>query len=238
MQTNAQPVILTGLPELKNGERFYCGAVTPLLIRENGKAKKVIFHLIVDESDTSKRLNQKFPGGRVEPVDYDEEMWNANFHEQLKNAKYNSVEISIIENFFKERKLNIFERTLVRELVTETGYVPMQWAFLTGEVQKENQTAGKEDRDFYQLFFHITEMVERSENSTSGISNRLGLSEVVDILPDKDFQSLDLAVKNSRLAVEKEKIFQQGKLVRSHHPAAKAVIDKLMHDREYCLVMY
>lgn len=237
MQTNVQSAVLTELPELKNGERFYCGAVSPILLRENGKPKKVVFHLIIDESDRTQRLNQKFPGGRVEAVDYDEEMWNQNFHQQLKNAKYNSVEISIIENHFHNRKLTIFERTLVREVLTETGYIPMKWEFLTGEIQKENQTPGKEERDFYQLFFHITELVERTREEDA-VFNSLGLCLVTDVRPDPEFQSLDTAVKNPRLSVESEKIFQHGKLVRSHHAAVKAVISKLMQNRDYCLVMY
>jgi hypothetical protein len=151
--------------------------------------------LMVHDQQETNKLWFKLPGGVPDSSCLNnQEHFIEELVRELKKMKYSESLITAIvlrENKLnKEKKRLVPEKSLILEMVEETGYYPMEFGYVC-DGYRFNKNGGK--FDLWQVYFTIQKVISpNSKNLESGICH---ISNV------KTLESLDKDVKQMRVTV-------------------------------------
>lgn len=142
------------------------------------------------------KINTKAPGGRSDEYAFYDQRYLETLKYVLEKAFFSKKEVkAIIERESVSRSPE--ERSLIVEMVEETGYYPFAFSESSFDFQF-NRDSGKDD--YKRSFFRITEMVERHPNP-SAFKEPSDFFFVKEITPLPGFRSTDKDVIDPRRAL-------------------------------------
>lgn len=218
-------------PELQKGDSYH--AMGAFIFEEEGLPR---VHAIKDKSDTTGDVLTKLPGGGLNPqVDVDAEIWlTGSMIPLLERAFFNSSEVYSLAAWLKdrERDMDIFDRTLLREYLGETGLLPVGYSFLDVS-EKPNNKPGHTGKH-YVMGYSIDQLITPCSRVVADTPKRLFMDYecciVQTIQPDSDFVPVDPSILDPRLSLPRKDWMQ---LINGHKMVVAAAYPLTRYAHNY-----